>query len=175
VTEERLLDNIPASSSILDLGAGDLRLAESILKVKENVTIYGVDTRIPQSLPKGVHFYQADIIDIVRGNTAISFPILFDVIILRNIIQFFDKNFVINELFPWIKDNASVGARVILETFTKRPTPGFPDGIIVSTYSLNDFRQLGENLFIDVGEEEVEDLNGEIRTFAFLDAIYKLD
>lgn len=113
------LNCIQPGHHVLNLGAGEGKFAQMFVERGASVTM--VDTQLPKIQDANVHVQQMSIEEFC----AIENPDRYDGIFARNSIQFLDKNWVHETLFPWLEDHSSDNGIIAIETFFQNPEPPF--------------------------------------------------
>ncbi|MEK7519161.1 MAG: SAM-dependent methyltransferase [Patescibacteria group bacterium] len=125
------LDLLKPNQHVLDLGAGEGKFSRMFLERGTIVT--AVDIRIPKQEEEKFRAVRMKIEDYCNTPNTEKYNRFF----LRNVIQFLDKNWVFEILFPWIENHSSDSSIVAIETFYQDPEPPF-DHPMRSLYSLDE-------------------------------------
>lgn len=157
-------------SRVLDLGSGNGRIAAKL--AGRGAQVIAVD-RVQQSEPlDGVTFISAEVVDFVERLPAAK---LFDLILLRNLIQFLYFEIVVEQLLPKLQSHLRPGGYIAIGTFYRDPDPPF-DRPAQSVYTLNDLRQFFTDwteVFADERKELMNDLRGKERLFFVTELIFR--
>jgi len=145
ITEE-IKKDVRKGMIVLDVGAGDLKLAKKL--VNKGALVDAIDIVIPTNPLSEVNFFKASFEEI----PSILINKKYDMVIALNSLQFCDKTFALNVLLPLFMEILKEGGRLYLETFLKKPTGFFPK--IKSFYSLKDFEKFGTVVY---GVEDYEE------------------
>ena len=157
-----ILDKIKPGMRILEGGAGNLSFAQEM--AEKGAVVTAVDIRQPSTIPSGVDFKKADIIDFRPD-------IKYDVIVLLNVLQFCEKTAVLESLLPRLLQALMHGGLLCIETFSAVPEPPLPI-TVRSVYSTQDFVGEGEVVFESDGTESVTQ-DGVVRMFHYLDYVFR--
>lgn len=156
-----ILDDIRPAQLVLDLGAGDGRFAEMFAERDAHVT--AVDLHPPELQNPKITSTQTKIEDFCTEKNSQRYDLIF----ARNSIQFLDKPWVLEELFPWMEEHASRHGVIAIETFYQNPEPPFLRPLR-SLYTLEELQRY----FFSWGEIYARqyryaglDLEGQHRTF----------
>lgn len=125
------LDLLKPNQRVLDLGAGDGKFARMF--VERGAAVTAVDIRIPKQGEEMFKAVRMRIEDFCSTPSTEKYNTVF----LRNIIQFLDKSWVFEILFPWIDEHSADSAVIAIETFYQDPVPPF-DHPMRSLYSLEE-------------------------------------
>ena len=125
------LDYIKPGHKVLDFGAGEGNFTQMFLDRGAIVT--AIDIRPPTFSDNKLIIKKMKIEDFCLGNNDEKYDFIF----ARNVIQFIDKNFVFETLFPWIEKNLVPQGIVAIETFYQDPEPPF-NHPMVSLYALEE-------------------------------------
>lgn len=125
------IDCIKPGCRVLDLGAGEGKFTQMFLERGAIVT--AVDTQPPAFQDAKLTVKKMKIEDFCasKGNEH------YDLAFARNVIQFLDKSWVYETLFPWIDKHLVKGGIVAIETFYQDPEPPF-DHSMTSLYTLKE-------------------------------------
>jgi cyclopropane fatty-acyl-phospholipid synthase-like methyltransferase len=113
------LDYIKPGQKVLDLGAGEGKFAQMFLDRGAIVT--AVDKQPPAFQDPALIVKKIKIEDFC----AVESDECYDFIFARNVIQFLDRSWIYEVLFPWIDQHLSDGGIVAIETFYQNPEPPF--------------------------------------------------
>ncbi|MEZ4210119.1 MAG: class I SAM-dependent methyltransferase [Patescibacteria group bacterium] len=165
----QFIELLPPNSTVVDLGSGPGIYAKKLLDLGHQVI--AVDKKIVLDIP-GIDFRHQSVQDFI-----INLPPDFkaDGWLLKNVIQFIDKKYVLNTLIPTIKNHTNPNGIIAVETFFKDPEPAF-DHPFTSYYHLTDLTPLLLDWDIQYLKEEVsenKDMNGTIRSFAIISLLVR--
>jgi 2-polyprenyl-3-methyl-5-hydroxy-6-metoxy-1,4-benzoquinol methylase len=147
---------------ILDLGSGNGRIAGRLAERGAKVT--AVDRVSSSSHLDGVTFITAEAVAYVDQLAADE---KFDLIVLRNLIQFLDGQVVLKHVLPKLMSHVAPDGLIALGTFYRDPDPPF-ERPIRSVYTLPDIRSVFSTwpeIFADQRQETMNDLRGQERLF----------
>lgn len=154
-------DCITPGNKVLDLGAGDCMFTQMFLERGAIVT--AVDTRPPAFHDDNLTFKKMTVEDFCAAEKKDRYNFIF----ARNIIQFLDKHWVFETLFPWMDEHVAEQGVVAITTFYQDPKPPF-DKLMRSLYTLNEltsyfmtWKELYAKEFSDLGS----DMRGQTRKF----------
>lgn len=156
-----LTDLLKPNSLVVDLGAGEGHYAQKLSSLGHRVI--AVDKN-PQPPKDDITQIQSSIEDWI---SSMSSDLSVDAFLLKNSIQFIDKDVVVQTLIPKLKDITGKGGFIAIETFTKPPTPPF-DVTHRSHYALSEIAPLFQDweiLLADEIESDNPDLSGNMRHF----------
>lgn len=105
---------------ILDLGAGAGKQAAEMVRL--GAKVLAVDNKEPPERGDGVEW---NILPIQEWIMDITEDQQFDAILTRNVLQFFKKDLVVEELLPILSRHLKSGGLFALETFYQDPDPPF--------------------------------------------------
>lgn len=148
---------------VLDLGAGSGKQAAKLVELGANVL--AVDRREPPEHNSGIEWVISPI-----GEWIVHIPesTRFDAIIARNVIQFFEKGFVVKKLLPVLSEHLKNGGVFAIETFYEGPTPPFEQSFL-SYWTKDELKENFPGWEIVVSEmkkEKGHDLTGNTREFS---------
>lgn len=158
---ELFTNSLPPHSTVVDLGAGEGKYAQ-ILSSNGHQVI-AVDKN-PQPLVEGIEQIHSSVEDWI---TNLSPDSRADGFLLKNVIQFIDKDFVFDTLIPKLIHHLNPNGIIGIETFTQPPIPPF-EITHRSHYDITELRPLfqgWEMLMSDNIENDGKDMNGNIRHF----------
>lgn len=155
------LSGIKPGQRVLDLGAGGGDFVRMFVDRGARVT--AVDPRIPEIQDVMINSKRMEIEEFCAAEN----PDRYDLIFARNVIQFLDKNWTLENLFPWMEEHTSQQGIIAIETFYKDPEPPF-DHPMRALYTLGELM----NYFMpwkDIHAREYShqglDMNGQARKF----------
>jgi 2-polyprenyl-3-methyl-5-hydroxy-6-metoxy-1,4-benzoquinol methylase len=125
------LNCIKPGDNVLDLGAGEGNFAQMFLDRGAIVT--AVDKQPPAFQDANLTVKKIRIEDFCASADDGQYNLVF----ARNVIQFLDKSWVYETLFPWIDKHLAKDGIVAIETFYQNPEPAF-DRPMHSLYMLNE-------------------------------------
>ena len=147
---------------VLDLGAGEGKQAKQMIEL--GAKVIAVDRKAPKEMDEAISWNTSLVEEWVAD---LSNNDIFDAILARNSLQFFDKDIVRNELLPILSNHLKSGGLFEIETFYKEPVPPF-DHPFKSLWTEDELRES----FVDwkvvaseMGEENTTDLSGKLRDF----------
>jgi Methyltransferase domain len=109
---ETFIANLRPHAHIADLGAGDGRWSKVL--AESGMRVLAVDRKEPAERHVGVEWHVGD----VEGwLDALASSEKFDGFLLKNVLQFFEKEWVSTVLLPELRAHAAEGAVVCIETF----------------------------------------------------------
>jgi cyclopropane fatty-acyl-phospholipid synthase-like methyltransferase len=111
------LDHIKPGSKVLDLGSGDGEFAQMFLERGAIVT--AVDTEPPKFQDDKLVVKEMKIEDFCASAENEKYDLIF----LRNVIQFLDKSWVLETLFPWLGEHLAQDGLIAIKTFFQEPEP----------------------------------------------------
>lgn len=154
---------------VLDLGAGNGTFAQIFVERGARVTV--VDISIRKITDPSVTTKKMRVEDFVEIEQTGKFGLIF----ARNILQFLDKPWVFETLFPWLDDHLSSAGVIAVETFYQDPEPPF-DHPMRSLYTLQELTThfiSWEELLARQYEHRSLDMSGHERTFFTTDMIVR--
>jgi 2-polyprenyl-3-methyl-5-hydroxy-6-metoxy-1,4-benzoquinol methylase len=113
------LDCIKPGNKVLDIGAGDGKFAQMFLDRGAIVT--AADTKPPTFQDPALIVKKMKIEDFCANEDGEQYDLVF----ARNVIQFLDKSWVCETLFPWLDKHLAKDGIVAIETFYQDPEPAF--------------------------------------------------
>lgn len=161
---------IEPGTKLLDLGAGSGKYSN--MAVKQGAIVTAVDHKAPKELGPGVTWHTAEIQDWIDG---ISDTSQFDVVLMRNVLQFLERSYVERALIPKLKEITAPGGHLAIETFWREPDPAFKRPF-TSLWSLNDLKALVDGWEIILENEFSEDrtaLVGSKHEFGITDLVLR--
>jgi len=111
------LDRVEPDCKVLDLGSGDGEFAQMFLERGAIVT--AVDINPPKFKDSNLIIEKMKIEDFCASNKIDKYDLIF----ARNIIQFLDKSWVLETLFPWIENHLTPDGLVAIKTFFQESEP----------------------------------------------------
>src|SRR3989344_4727801 len=117
---DTFLDKIKPDDVVLDVGAGDGKYAE--MMVARGASVFAIDKQKPEKMIPGVEWHIGQIENWIEQ---IDKSIKFNAVFAKNIIQFFDTQFVVEKLLPKLSDHLTSGGFIAIETFYRAPEPSF--------------------------------------------------
>lgn len=159
----KLLASLAEGAKTLDLGAGRGRFSTQF--AAQGFTVTAVDREpAPADLPSGVNWIQRDIQDWIGEGIPSQ---AYDAALLRNIVQFFDRAYVLESLLPAVAGSLKPGGVVAIETFTAPPEPPFMKDH-ASHWSLDELRSVfpgWDEIHAETVDKRGPDLSGNDRLF----------
>ena len=116
---ERFYKLIQPGFRVLDLGAGQGKQAKKALEL--GTQVIAIDRDEPMSRDPAIQWHIEPIEQWINSAEIHSF----NAVLVRNVIQFFDKKFVADTLLPKLKTLAKEKGVVAIETFYRNPEPPF--------------------------------------------------
>lgn len=162
---KRLLEDyisaLPTFGRVLDLGAG--QGSQAIRMADLGFHVEAVDQTTPAAPDQRVTWRIQTVESFVEG---LSGAVMYDGILLHNIIQFLDKEWFLSTAFPKLLSAVRPNGAVAISTFWKDPEPPFrkqmrlyvPDEIIKAASDCS-------VLFSEQVTENANDLEGKSRVF----------
>lgn len=158
-----LLANSSSGAMVLDLGAGRGWFAAQLAARGFAVTAVDRD-HVPADLSPAVTWIQRDISEWVGEGLPSG---AYDAALLRHIIQFFDRGYVLGTLLPAVARSIKPGGVIAIETFTAPPEPPFKKNH-ASHWTLDELRSAlpgWEELHAETVDERGPDMSGNERLF----------
>ncbi|MBI5466743.1 MAG: class I SAM-dependent methyltransferase [Candidatus Kerfeldbacteria bacterium] len=164
-----VLSRIQPGDHVLDLGAGQGSFA--LMFVEHGAHVTAVDPRLPADL--GEHVTAQP----VTAEVFCAAPNAnrYDCVFARNVIQFLDKAWVQETLFPWFANHLVPGGTVAISTFYQNPVPPF-DRPMRSLYTLDELTApfvTWTEILSRHYEHRGPDMSGQLRTFYTTDLIVR--
>lgn len=162
-------DRLRPGAEVLDLGAGDGRFSN--LFAKHGAVVTAVDYKDKHAKGTEVDFVRMDIKDYIEQVSTRQYDLIF----MRNVIQFLDKAWVLQTLLPWTDQHTKSGGDIAIETFHKDPRPPFAHPMR-SLYTLDDLvgdAARWEVVYKQQYEHDGSDMSGAVRHFFTTDLIVK--
>lgn len=162
------IENIEPGHKVLDLGAGSGEYSQMFAEKGAQVT--AVDSKLPDFLDNSIISHKMSIEDFISEDDS-----QYDLVFMRNLIQFLDKQWVFESLFPWIEKHLNKDGIIGIATFYKDPVPPF-DHSMRSLYTLDELSQhflKWQEIFKEQREHDGPDLSGKTRHFFINDLIVK--
>ena len=160
---------IRPGSRILDMGAGIGTFSQMF--ADKGALVTAVDIKIREGLDENIASKKLKVEEFVMHNS----NDIYDVAFMRNILQFLDKEWVFEILFPWLDEHLTRGGVVGIETFYKEPMPPF-DHALRSLYTIRELAEhflLWQELYSEQYEEYGPDMSGNFRQFFLSDLIVR--
>lgn len=118
--QDLFLESLPANGLVVDLGSGIGKYATQM--AEHGHQVIAVDQKpYPVEYP-GVKFVTSSIQDWLNN---LSADFKASAYLLRNVIQFMDKDYVTQTLFQQVASHLQTGGVIGIVTFTKQPEPAF--------------------------------------------------
>lgn len=162
-----VLDCIKPGHHVLDLGTGDGRFARLFAERGAHVT--AVDPEAPTTAEPLIDFKKMPVEEFMSH--ADTTP--YDMVFMRNFIQFLDKQWCFDILFPWVGTRLRGGGILAIHTFYRDPEPPF-DHPMRSLYPINELKEhfvLWPEVLAEEYCERGLDMAGQERTFFVSDLI----
>lgn len=131
--------------------------------VERGARVTAVDTRIPALQDPLIAAKRMKIEDFCETEK----PGRYDLIFARNVLQFLDKHWVFETLFPWVEEHIIQRGIVAVETFYQDPEPPF-DHRMRSLYTLKELTahfMPWTEVFAREYSHHGFDMSGQARTF----------
>ena len=156
------IHHLRPNSTVVDLGSGPGQYSKKLLDHGHQVI--AVDKKIVLDTP-GIDFRHQTIQDFIT-NLPPDFKA--DGWLLKNVIQFIDKEYILNTLIPTLKAHTNPNGVIAIETFFKDPEPAFdrPFTSYFYLYELTPLFSDWNTLYKQEEMDEHSDMNGTIRNFA---------
>ena len=122
------LNHIKPGHKVLDLGAGSGDFSQMF--ADKGAIVTAVDSKIPVDLGESIIPKKMKIEEFIAHENDERYDLIF----LRNILQFLDKQWVFDVLLPWFQGHLNTGGIIGIETFYQEPEPAF-DHPMRSLYS----------------------------------------
>ncbi|MBT4649095.1 hypothetical protein HOC14_02080 [bacterium] len=156
------LKYVKPDNKILDIGSGEGNFTQMFLERGAIVTT--VDTK-SSSLQDNTRLTIKEMK--IEDFCATEVNTQYNLIFIRNIIQFLDKNWVLEIFFPWISEHITNNGIVAIETFYKDPEPLFIN-LMQSLYSLkelNSYFMTWKEIYSKEYSHVSLDMDGKTRKF----------
>lgn len=164
-----ILQYIHPGTTVLDLGSGEGDFARRF--AERGAIITAVDANYCPPNEESIMFQKAGVEDFIAKNGTQQYDIMF----MRNILQFLDKSWVFEILFPWLDEHVKNNGIVGIETFYQDPKPPF-DHSMRSLYTIKELTQhlvSWQELYVKEYDQDNLDLRGMLRHFYVSDLIVK--
>lgn len=116
---KQFLSHIQAGWRVLDVGAGDGYFSR--LFVERGAIVTAIEPNLVIDGNESIKVVKTSIENFVKDNQGGDYEAIF----LRNVIQFLDKDWVINTFLPWTDERLAPNGVIGIETFFKEPLPPF--------------------------------------------------
>ena len=167
---DRVIKYIRPNFKILDLGAGQGEQARLFAKVKSGVQVVAVDLKEPPKLFNNINWITQDVREYLAETDE-----KFDLIVLKNILQFLPKEYVLNQLPDVLKNHLKPDSIIAIQTFLKNPEPSFKKPA-ESLYFLEELREKFKDMSV-IHEDQLttdgKDMEGQMRKFYLTEIIVK--
>lgn len=147
---EKFASLVPGGATVVDLGAGDGKLATKLADLGADVI--AVDHKEPPIRQSTVTWR---ILPVSEWLESLPQNFIADAYLLKNTIQFLDKTWVIDVLLPKLAERLSVGGVIGIETFQQPSDP--PLKKQSSFYTAEDLLAPFKGWDIKMEEEAIED------------------
>lgn len=159
---ELVVARLKAVDRVLDLGAGAGHQAITFRDAGMKVT--AVDIQLPKSLPEDINWVEAKGEEYLES---LADTVKFEAIFMRNILQFFDREWTEKQLPTLLATHLSPVGPTVINTFYKDPNPPF-DHPFRSLYTVQELERLFAGWTIELAEQFEKDgldLSGHPRHF----------
>lgn len=167
---QKLLSYITPNYRILDLGAGNGTHAEKFARIGARVV--AVDRKKPTTQHPLIEWHSMDIENfLLKLNSTENF----NLVLLHNIIQFLNKEWVISTLIPQLEAHLQANGILAIKTFFQEPSPPF-ERPCTAFYTLNEllpFFLKWEKLHAATYAIDTPDMRGKIRHFYLTELIVR--
>jgi len=166
---DETLKFVKSGDSVLDLGAGNGSKTERFLEKRARVR--AVEKKIVDSPNLRINWVEARIEDYAPHMLPRE---LYDMIFIANVIQFLDKQWVLETLFPTLQNHLLPQGVIAVETFFQHPKPSI--GGVEDLYSLKELLPLFDGWHILLSQQfdaDRLDLKGNMRHFYLTDLIVR--
>lgn len=164
-----ITEHIQQGNTILDLGSGDGTFARKF--AEHGAIVIAIDAKYCPPNEDSITFQKESVEDFVAKKEVQQYDLVF----MRNIVQFLEKNWVFETLFPWLDEHVKVHGIVGIETFYHDPKPPFdhPMRSLYTTKELTQYFVTWQELYAKEYDEDNLDLRGALRHFYISDLIVK--
>ena len=165
---KKFLDLVWPSQTILDLGAGIGTYSEMF--ADRDALVTAVDKHIPNQIGDNITCVRMTAEKFITQDEHI-----YDGAFFRNIMQFFDKTWTFEHLFPWLGNHLKPGGVIAIETFYQEPNPPF-DHPLASLYTMQELQQYfgsWQEIYARHYEHKGSDMSGRNRQFYISDLIIR--
>ena len=160
------LDYIKPGYKVLDLGAGEGKFAQMFLD--RGATVTAVDTKPAAFQNPALIVKKMKIEDFCASEEGEQYDLVF----ARNVIQFLDKSWVYDTLFPWIDEHLVKGGIFAVETFYQDPEPAFARQMLslytvmeLSSFLVTETKLYAKELYVKQYDYVGLDMSGQMRKF----------
>ena len=163
---EEVLPMIRRKDHVLDVGSGVGR--QALVFAQKGAHVVAIDVRPMQITHKDITFQQVSLEDFLKIKTE-----SFNVIFLRNVVQFLPKDYILNIALPQLAEALLPSGIIAVETFFREPIPAF-DKPLRSLYRAQELEEsLHGHTVLLSRQHEIDgpDLSGKIRHFCITDFI----
>lgn len=160
------------NDEVLDLGAGLGKQAKFFAENGCKVTAVDANSKV-EFKDLSIDWHLATIEDFISQSEYQNEK--WSLIFSQNLLQFLEKDFVLNNLVPWIENHLVLGGLVAIRTFYQNPEPPFPKPL-VSLYQLNELMEMFSGWQVILGKQFDQigpSLDGSTRRFFCIDFIIK--
>lgn len=164
-----IFQHIQPGSTILDLGSGEGKFARMF--AKRGAIVTAVDAKFRPQNEESITFQTASVEEFIAKIGTQQYDLVF----MRNILQFLDKNWVFETLFPWLENHVKANGIVGIETFYQDPNPPFDHTMhsFYTTKELTEHLLTWQEMYENEFDEDNFDFAGTLRHFFISDLIVK--
>ncbi len=155
------LDYLKPGHHVLDLGAGEGKFAQMF--VERGASVTAVDIKLPALPDTSITTKRMRIEEFV-GTSGVDH---YNLIFTRNILQFLDKSWVFETLWPWMDEHVTEQGIIGIETFYQDPKPpfGHPVRSLYTLKELTAYFMTWTELYAREYSHLGLDMNGQTRKF----------
>lgn len=163
------LSYIKSGDKVLDLGAGVGTYSRMF--ADKGAIVNAVDIKVPEDLGESIVPKKMKVEDFVDLNEEAQYGLVF----MRNILQFLDKRWVFEILFPWLEEHLKKRGVIGIETFYSEPEPPFehPLRSLYIAPELASYFLSWQELYNEQYEHRGPDMSGNMRKFFLTDMIVR--
>lgn len=164
---EIFLSYLKTGHKVLDLGAGAGDFSQAFADKGASVT--AVDPRLREDLGESVIRKKMKVEEFI----AQAQKDLYDLVFMRNILQFLDKQWVFDILLPWLQEHVNRDGVIGIETFYQEPEPAFdhPMDSLYSAQELIEHFLAWQEIYLEQYGHIGHDMKGRLRHFFIVDLI----
>ena len=164
---KNFLSYVKKGDTILDVGAG--MGIYSQMFVDKGALVTAVDIKVPEDLGGSIVCKKMSVEEYVAREQGVRF----DMVFMRNILQFLDKQWTFETLFPWLEEHLNKNGMIGIETFYREPEPAFPIRSVYTTHELVEQFVTWQDLYLEQYEYTAPDMRGISRRFFISDVIVR--
>ena len=153
---------------VLDLGANQGEYSQIFIDNGAKVT--AVDYNLPDLLGKDIIVKKMKVEEFINQDSD-----KYDMVFMSNILQFLEKQWVVEILVPWLDKHMTTDAVIGMRTFYQEPEPPF-DHPMISLYTIGDLTHYfmsWQELYAKQYDHYGPDMKGNTRHFFISDMIIK--